>query len=79
MSEIGLFEAIYSQRAIRKFKREPVPEGLVHKVIEAATKAPSSLNSQPWRFLVVTDAASVKWVADQYKGVWTENRAKRTS
>ncbi len=39
--EIGLFEAIYRQRAIRQFKPDPVPDELVNKLIEAATKAPS--------------------------------------
>jgi nitroreductase len=51
--DIGLFEAIYSQRAIRSFKTDPVPHELIEKVIEAATKAPSGGNSQPWAFIVV--------------------------
>ena len=56
MGDIGLFEAIYSQRAIRSFKPDPVPEELIEKVVEAATKAPSGGNSQPWAFIVVRDA-----------------------
>ncbi len=44
--EIGLFEGIYSQRAIREFKPDPVPDELIHKLIEAATKAPSGSNRQ---------------------------------
>ncbi len=55
MSDIGLFEAIYSQRAIRSFKPDPVPDELIEKVVEAATKAPSGGNSQPWAFIVVRD------------------------
>jgi nitroreductase len=53
--EIGLFEAIYSQRAIRSFKPDPVPDELIERVVEAATKAPSGGNSQPWAFIVVRD------------------------
>jgi nitroreductase len=56
MDEIGLFDAIYSQRAIRSFKPDPVPDELIEKVIEAATKAPSGGNSQPWAFVAVRDA-----------------------
>ena len=41
--DIGLFEAIYSQRAIRYFKPDPVPDELIHKLIEAGTKAGDSL------------------------------------
>jgi len=50
-----IFEAVYSQRAIRKFKNEPVSDEILRRVIEAATKAPSGTNKQPWRFLVVRD------------------------
>jgi nitroreductase len=52
----SLFDAIYTQRAIRRWKPDPVPPELTRRVIEAATKAPSGSNQQPWRFVVVTDA-----------------------
>jgi nitroreductase len=55
--EVGLFEAIYSQRAIRRFKPDPVPRKLLEKVLEGATKAPSGANIQPWAFVVVEDDA----------------------
>ena len=48
-------EAIRSRRAIRRFKKEPVPPELIEKMLEAARWAPSSVNSQPWEFIVVTD------------------------
>ena len=51
-----VWETIYTQRAIRRWKDEPVPEDLIWKVIEAGTKAPSGSNLQPWRFVVITDA-----------------------
>lgn len=54
-TEIGLFEAMYSQRAIRRFKSDPVPKEMLEKLVEAATKAPSGGNAQPWAFIVVTD------------------------
>ena len=53
--EIGLFEALYTQRAIRYFKSDPVPDEMVHKLIEAGTKAPSGGNRQGWKFLVIRD------------------------
>lgn len=43
-----------ARRSIRRFRSEPVPEGLVHRVLAAACMAPSSHNRQPWRFAVVT-------------------------
>jgi nitroreductase len=54
-SQIGLFEAIYTQRAIRRFKQDPVPSEMIEKLVEAASKAPSGGNSQPWAFIAVDD------------------------
>ena len=50
-----LLEAIRTRRAIRKFKPESVPPELIEKMLEAARWAPSSVNSQPWEFIVITD------------------------
>ena len=50
-----LWEAIYTQRAIRYWQPRPVPRPLLERVIEAATKAPSGSNTQPWIFVVVDD------------------------
>ncbi len=70
MPEIGLFEAIYTQRALRRLKPDPVPDDLIHKVIEAATKAPSGSNAQDWRFLVIRDPDTKKKLAQFYKRAW---------
>ncbi|MXY21193.1 MAG: hypothetical protein F4Y49_07645 [Dehalococcoidia bacterium] len=71
MSEdIGLFDALYSQRAIRYFKPDPVSDELIHKLIEAATKAPSGSNKQGWKFLVIRDQATKDIIGDYYKRGW---------
>jgi nitroreductase len=64
--EIGLFEAMYSQRAIREFKPDPVPDELVRRLIEAATKAPSGSNRQDWRFLVIRDYETKRKIGEYY-------------
>ena len=55
-ADIGLFEAMNTQRAIRYLKPDPVPDDLILKLIEAATRAPSGTNQQRWSFIVVRDA-----------------------
>ena len=57
MSEIGLFEAMYSARALRRLKPDPVPEALITQVLDAAIRAPSGGNAQTWSFVVARDAA----------------------
>jgi nitroreductase len=53
--EIGLFEAIYSARSIRRLKPDPVPDELITRILDAAIRAPSGGNSQGWAFVVVRD------------------------
>jgi nitroreductase len=53
MSDIGLFEAVYSARSIRKLSPDPVPDELITRVLETATQAPSAGNAQNWAFVVV--------------------------
>lgn len=44
---------IQSRRSIRKFTQEPVDESLINEILETGRWAPSGLNNQPWRFIVV--------------------------
>ncbi len=53
-------EAIQQRRSTRSFKRTPVSEEMILQMLEAARLAPSASNSQPWRFVVVTDAEEKK-------------------
>jgi nitroreductase len=55
MTEISLFEALYSARALRRLKPDPVPEELLTRVLDAAIRAPSAGNAQSWSFVVVRD------------------------
>ena len=70
--EIGLFEALYTQRALRKLKPDDVPDELISKLIESATKAPSGGDSQPWRFLVIRDAETKRRIAEYYLKAWEQ-------
>jgi nitroreductase len=56
MSDIGLFEAMYSARALRRLKPDPVPEEILTRILDAAIRAPSAGNAQNWAFVVVRDA-----------------------
>jgi nitroreductase len=60
---MGVMDAIRRRRSIRKFRPDPVPEPAVRELLEAARLAPSGGNSQPWRFMVVTDTDHLKKLA----------------
>jgi nitroreductase len=67
MAEIGLFDAIYSARALRRFKPEPVPDEVITKVLDAAIRAPSGSNQQSWLFVVVKDAVQRRKLGEIYR------------
>jgi len=60
---MNVFEAIRTRRSIRKYRPEPIPDGKLNMILEAARLAPSAGNRQPWRFIVVQDADRKKEVA----------------
>ncbi|MGC1676528.1 MAG: nitroreductase family protein [Candidatus Binataceae bacterium] len=67
MAEMDIFEAMYSARALRRFKPDPVPDEVLTKVLDAAIRAPSGSNEQSWLFVVVKDAAQRKKLGDIYR------------
>lgn len=53
---MNALDAIQNRRSIRKFKPDSVPKELIDRILDSATKAPSAMNRQPWRFIVLTGA-----------------------
>lgn len=47
-------KVVKGRRSIRGYKQDPVPKALIREVLEMAMRAPSSLNTQPWNFYIVT-------------------------
>lgn len=69
-----LGEAIYSLRAIRRQKPDPIPDEDIEVVLDAATQAPNGGNMQLWHFLVVTDDDLRAEFAPLYKEAWWAKR-----
>ncbi len=65
-----LFEVLRTQRAIRRFRPDPVPDALVARVLEAATHAPSARGAEPWAFVVVRDPARRAEIGRLYLHAW---------
>lgn len=51
---MDLLEGIRTRRSVRKFTARPVEREDLLEIIEAGTWAPSGMNNQPWRFVLVT-------------------------
>lgn len=50
-------EALYTTRAMRRVRPDPIPEDVQARILDAAVRAPSGGNSQGWRLLLVDDPA----------------------
>jgi nitroreductase len=59
----ALLALLAARRSVRRFRPEAPPRAAIERLLEAAVAAPSASNKQPWRFLVVTDAALVARMA----------------
>lgn len=69
---VGLFEALYSTRALRRFTDNPVSDEDLYQVIDAAIRAPAGGNMQIWHFLIVRDEAKRQAIGEMYWQTWTE-------
>jgi nitroreductase len=56
---MDVFEALYTTRAMRRVKPDPIPVEVQRKILDAAIRAPSGGNQQNWRFMLV-DSPEVK-------------------
>ncbi len=54
-SEMTLLKGINTLRSVREFKPDPIPKDKLETILEAASKAASGSNTQPWEFVLVLD------------------------
>lgn len=69
-----LREAIYSLRAIRRVKPDPIPDQDLREIMEATIRAPNGGNQQPWHYIVVTDAELRRRLGELYHEAWWAKR-----
>jgi nitroreductase len=67
-------EAMFSQRSIRKLRKDPIPVDDIRLILEAAVRAPSGGNSQPARFLVLTERGLIGQFGALYREAWWAKR-----
>ncbi|MBU4266536.1 MAG: nitroreductase family protein [Candidatus Altiarchaeota archaeon] len=62
-----ILDIIKNRRSVREFLDKEVDDSLIEKILEAGRWAPSGLNNQPWRFVIVRDRAMKDGLAEQTK------------
>ena len=54
---MDIYEALYTTRAMRRVRPDPIPLDVQARILDAAIRAPSGGNSQAWRFMLIDDPA----------------------
>jgi nitroreductase len=63
-SSDAVFENIFNRKSVRSFTSEQVSEEHVEAMLKAAMAAPTAVNYQPWRFVVVTERTQLDAMAE---------------
>ena len=60
---MNVLDAIRLKRSVRRFTSDPLPDDAVRAILNAGRRAQSSKNTQPWRFVAVTDRDTLTQLA----------------
>jgi nitroreductase len=69
---MDVHEALYTTRAMRRVRPDPIPEDAQMRIMDAAIRAPSGGNAQNWRFLLVDDQAVLNRLGPIYRRCLTQ-------
>jgi len=73
MNYDDLLALVKQRRSVRRFKSDPVPEQLIHKIIDVARWAPSGFNMQPWEFVIVRKPELKEKIVAITRTYWQQN------
>src|SRR3954468_23901038 len=62
------WDAVRARRNVRQYTDQPIPREQLERILEAGRRAPSSMNWQPWSFVVVSDRDQLVELAKVWQG-----------
>jgi nitroreductase len=65
-----LFDIMWTCRAMRRFKPDPVPDAVLLQLVDAALHGPSGSNAQNWRFVIVRERSQKENIQKIWKKTW---------
>lgn len=66
-----MIDCIMSRKSVRKFDSRTVSAETIETILKAGMAAPSAMNKQPWKFVVVQDKQMLKTIADSMPNIRT--------
>lgn len=68
--DVEFWDVLTARRDVRSYEERPIAEGDLERILEAGRRAPSSQNTQPWDFVLVTDRDLLGRLARVWRGAW---------
>lgn len=65
---MDFYDILTKRRSIRAYRKEPLPDEKLQKILEAARLAQSAKNRQPWRFIIIRNEENKRKIADLCRG-----------
>jgi nitroreductase len=65
---MDFYEVIKTRRSVRSYKKDPIPDDVLKRVLNAARIAPSGNNRQPWKFIIIKDEERKKKMVELCEG-----------
>ena len=76
-ASLGLIQALHSTPSRRFLSADPIAPEVIRAILDAAIRGPNGGNRQTWGWVVVTDPAIKKPIADWYREGWEQNYGRR--
>ena len=61
---MNVSDAIRTKRAVRQFQDKPLPDEVVHKILNSGRRSQSSKNNQPWQFIAIREKSILKALSE---------------
>ncbi|MEJ2244356.1 MAG: nitroreductase family protein, partial [Candidatus Bathyarchaeota archaeon] len=70
---MSFIDLILSRRSIRKYENKEIPEDVLKLILECGRQAPSAINRQPIRFVIVNDQSMLKNLCNNLINRWVKS------
>jgi len=74
---VNALEAIGARTSVRAFRYQTLDDGLLLRLLEAAVRAPSAFDEQPWEFVVVEDRVTLRRISETALEAWRHETPPR--
>lgn len=69
---LSAMDAIHGRRSVRAYTPQKLDQATIHTLLAAAVRAPTAIHEEPWAFVILQDADTLKRVSDHAKRFFVE-------